>query len=220
MSNFYEEYTKALVSVDCIIFGMDNNKLHLLLGKRQMDPGRGQWSLYGGFVAPTENLDEAATRVLISLTGIQNIYMRQVGAYGAVNRDPGSRVISVAYCALINVKDYSEKLRKKHKLSWVQLDQLPMLYSDHKEMVDNALQLLRQRIDFEPLGFSLLPQLFTLTQLQTVYEAILGKELDKRNFRKRCKQSTAIEETEFIDRVSSKRGAVMYRRNMDVEFNF
>ena len=221
MDNYYSEYTKAYVSVDCIIFGMDEGKLHLLLGKRKMDPGRGEWSLYGGFVAPNENLDDAATRVLTELTGLTHIYMKQVGAFGAIKRDPGSRVISVAYCALINIKDYSEKLRLKYNLTWTEIDDLPPLYSDHREMVDNALRMLRKNILSEPLCFSLLPELFTLTQLQSVYEAVLGKELDKRNFRKRAKQNASIVETEYINRQTSKRGAVMFKYvPTDEEFHF
>ena len=221
MGTYYEEYTKAYVSVDCIVFGFDNGNLKLLLGRRRLNPGRGQWSLYGGFVAPDESVDESATRVLTELTGMTDIYMRQVGAYGAVNRDPGSRVISVAYCALINVKDYDEKLREAHDLVWVNLDDMPALYSDHNKMVEDALTMLRRRLSYEPLCFSLLPELFTLTQLQNVFEAILGRELDKRNFRKRAKQSNTVVETLLIDKKTSKRGAMLYRRNTELkEFVF
>jgi len=221
MGSFYDEYTKAYVSVDCIVFGFDNGKLKLLLGRRQLNPGRGEWSLYGGFVAPSESVDESATRVLTELTGMKEIYMRQVGAYGAVNRDPGSRVISVAYCALINVKDYDEQLRESHNLIWINLEDMPMLYSDHNQMVNDALTFLRHRLLNEPLCFSLLPEMFTLTQLQNVFEVILGTELDKRNFRKRAKQSNSILETYIIDKKTSKRGAMLYRQNTDLsEFHF
>lgn len=221
MGTFYDEYTKAYVSVDCIVFGFDNGKLKLLLGRRKLNPGRGEWSLYGGFVAPTESVDEAATRVLTDLTGMTDIYMRQVGAYGAVNRDPGSRVISVAYCALINVKDYDEELRKSHDLIWISMEDMPTLYSDHNQMVNDALKILRHRLSIEPLCFSLLPEMFTLTQLQNVFEAILGKELDKRNFRKRAKLSNSIVETFIIDKKTSKRGAMLYRQNTDLtDFHF
>ena len=178
-----------------------------------MDPGRGEWSLYGGFVAPTESLDDAANRVLYELTGLKKLYMKQVGAYGAIDRDPGERVISVAYCALINVKDYDESLREEHDVEWVNMDELPKLYSDHNIMVRDAIKLLRRRISTEPLSFNLLPDLFTLTQLQHVYEAVLDEEIDKRNFRKRIKQIDFIEKTELIDKKSSKRGAALYRFN-------
>ena len=115
MTSFYNENNKMLVAVDCIIFGFDENKLKLLVGKRQLNPGRGEWSLYGGFVAPDEDLDEAANRVLFELTGLKNLYMKQVGTFGAVRRDPGERVISVAYCALINVKDYDPILQQEQR---------------------------------------------------------------------------------------------------------
>lgn len=213
MTTYYSEHTKAYVAVDCIIFGFDENRLKLLIGKRNMDPGRGEWSLYGGFVEKDECLDDAANRVLLELTGLKEIYMKQVGAFGAIERDPGERVISVAYCALINVNDYNEELRKQHGVEWVSINELPQLYSDHNDMVKKAITLLRRRISTEPLSFNLLPNLFTLTQLQHVYEAVLGEEIDKRNFRKRIKTIEFIEKTEFIDKMTSKRGAAMYRFN-------
>ena len=213
MTSFYNENNKMLVAVDCIIFGFEENKLKLLVGKRQLNPGRGEWSLSGGFVAPDEDLDEAANRVLFELTGLKNLYMKQVGTFGAVRRDPGERVISVAYCALINVKDYDPILQQEHQVQWVNLIDMPRLYSDHNEMVSRALALLRRHLSTEPLSFNLLPNLFTLTQLQHVYEAILGEEIDKRNFRKRIKSIDFIEKTEYIDKVTSKRGAVLYHFN-------
>lgn len=213
MTEFYSGVHKAFVSVDCIIFGFEDNKLKLLLGKRKMDPGRGEWALYGGFVGTDESVDEAANRVLCELTGLKNLYMKQVHTFGAVDRDPGERVISVAYCALINVKDYDESLLQEHGVEWVELNKIPPLYSDHNEMVKRAISMLRRRINTEPLSFNLLPDLFTLTQLQHVYEAVLGEEIDKRNFRKRIKSIDFIEKTELIDKLTSKRGAALYRFN-------
>ena len=213
MTNYYSEHSKVWVSVDCIIFGFEADKLKLLIGRRQMDPGRGEWSLYGGFVGNDESLSEAASRVVFQLTGLKKLYLRQVGAYGAIDRDPGERVISVAYCALINVKDYDDKLREKYNLEWVSLPDLPQLYSDHNSMVNDAIGQLRRRINTEPISFNLLPDLFTLTQLQHVYEAVLENEIDKRNFRKRIKQIDFIEKTELIDKLTSKRGAALYRFN-------
>ena len=216
MTGFYGEHSKVFVSVDCIVFGFDNDNLKLLIGHRQMDPGRGEWSLYGGFVGEDESLEEAASRVLYNLTGLEDIYMKQVGAFGAIDRDPGERVITVAYCALINVNDYDDTLRKEHGVEWVSINELPKLYSDHNEMVRKAITLLRRRISTEPLSFNLLPELFTLTQLQHVYEAILGEQIDKRNFRKRVKNIEFIEKTEHIDKLTSKRGAVLYRFNKNM----
>ena len=210
---YYSQHSKVWVSVDCIIFGFDEGKLKVLIGRRQMDPGRGEWSLYGGFVAADESIDDAATRTVSELTGLNNLYMRQVGAFGRIDRDPGERVISIAYYALINVKDYDERLRLVHSVEWMNVEELPKLYSDHNEMIRKARKLMRQKLRTEPVGFRLLPDLFTLTQLQKLYEAVNGEELDKRNFRKRIKEMDYIEKTELIDKTGSKRGAYLYRFN-------
>ena len=210
---YYSQHAKVWVSVDCIIFGFDESKLKVLIGRRQMDPGRGEWSLYGGFVAADESIDDCAARTLYELTGLRNLYMRQVGAFGQVDRDPGERVISIAYYALINVKDYDEKLLTEHGVEWVDINALPKLYSDHNAMIRKALKLMRQKLRTEPVGFRLLPSLFTLTQLQRLYETVTGEELDKRNFRKRVKDMDFIEKTELIDKKGSKRGAYLYRFN-------
>ena len=204
MTTYYKEFQKVLLSVDCIIFGFDNNKLKILIGRRQMDPGRGEWSLYGGFVRGDESLDEAANRTLNELTGLHKIYMRQVGAFGSVDRDPGERVVSVAYYALINVDDYDDKLRLEHGVEWVEVDKAPAMYSDHNQMVTRALKLMRDKIKTRPISF---------TQLQRLYEAVIGEEVDKRNFRKRIKDMDYIEKTELIDKTHSKRGAALYRFN-------
>ena len=209
----YDKYSKVWVSVDCIIFGFDEGKLKILIGRRQMDPGRGKWSLYGGFVAADEDIDACAHRTLHELTGMRNVYMRQVGAFGQVDRDPGERVISIAYYALINVNDYDERLRVEHGVEWVDVESIPQLYSDHNEMVAKARKRMKEKLKTEPVGFRLLPQLFTLTQLQKLYEVVYGEELDKRNFRKRIKEMDFIEKTELIDKSSSKRGAYLYRFN-------
>ena len=213
MTTFYQEFQKVLLSVDCIIFGFEENKLKILIGRRNMDPGRGEWSLYGGFVRSDESLDAAADRTLFELTGLRNVYMRQVGAFGNLDRDPGERVVSVAYYALINVKDYPAKMMEEHGVEWVEIEKIPQLYSDHNEMVRQARKLMRQKMKTNPVGFELLPDLFTLTQLQRLYEAVNGEEMDKRNFRKRIKEMDFIEKTELVDKLSSKRGAALYRFN-------
>lgn len=216
MTAFYGEHSKVWLSVDCIIFGFDEGKLKILIGRRQMDPGRGEWSLYGGFVRSDESVDDAASRTLFELTGLRNLFMRQVGAFGNVDRDPGERVVSVAYYALINVKDYDDTLRRAHGLVWKDINEIPQLYSDHNEMVQKARRMMQQKLATEPVGFRLLPSLFTLTQLQKLYEAVNGVELDKRNFRKHVKDMDFIEKTELIDKTSSKRGAFLYRFNKRV----
>lgn len=143
----------------------------------------------------------------------ENLYIRQVGAFGNIDRDPGERVISVAYCTLINVVDYDDKLREQHGLEWVSLKDLPQLYADHNQMIQDAISQIRRRINTEPLSFKLLPNLFTLTQLQHVFEAVMDEEIDKRNFRKRIKDIDFIEKTELIDKTGSRRGAALYRFN-------
>ena len=213
MTSYYSQYSRVFVSVDCIIFGFDEGHLRVLIGKRQMDPGRGEWSLYGGFVGPDESVDDAASRTLFELTGLRNLYMRQVGAFGSIDRDPGERVISIAYCALINVKYYDDRLREEHGVEWVNYNQLPAMYSDHREMIRKARRMMQEKIKTEPISFRLLPNLFTLTQLQRLYEAVNGEQVDKRNFRKRIKDMEFIEKTELIDKTGSKRGAYLYRFN-------
>ncbi len=219
MTGFYETHSKVYVSVDCIVFGFDEGELKVLIGKRQMDPGRGQWSVYGGFVGSNESIDVAATRVLSELTGLTSLYMCQVGAFGNVDRDPGERVISIVYYSMINVRDYDKSLMEQHGLKWVAFDDIPPLYSDHLQMIHKARTMMREKISSEPISFNLLPELFTLTQLQHVYEAICGEEVDKRNFRKRVKEMKFIEKTDQIDKKSSKRGAFMYRFNKNTYKN-
>lgn len=216
MTTFYSEFSKVLLSVDCIIFGFDAGQLRVLIGKRQLDPGRGEWSLYGGFVAPDESVDDAASRTLFELTGLRNLYMRQVGAFGNIDRDPGERVVSIAYYALINVKDYDDKLREEHGVEWVNIKELPPMYSDHREMIRKARRLMQDKIKTEPISFRLLPSLFTLTQMQRLYEAVSGEPVDKRNFRKRIKDMEFIEKTDLIDKTGSKRGAFLYRFNKTI----
>ena len=213
MTKYYLEHQKILVSVDCIIFGFEENKLKVLLGRRPIDPGKGAWSLYGGFVRNEESVDDAADRTLFELTGLRNVYMRQVGAFGSVDRDPGARVVSIAYYALINVKDYDQKMLTEHDVEWVNIEELPEMFSDHLQMISKARKLMQQKIRTEPISFQLLPGLFTLTQLQRLYEAVNGEEVDKRNFRKRIKEMDFIEKTDLIDKTGSKRGAYLYRFN-------
>ena len=213
MENFYNEHDRLLVSVDCIVFGFDEGELRVLMGKRKMDPGRGLWSLYGGFVDANESVDDAAKRVLYGLTGLKDLYMKQVGAYGDVDRDPGARVVSISYYSMRNVADYDQAQQQEHDVAWVNIEQLPEMYSDHRKMVLKARRMMQEKISHEPIGFNLLPELFTLSQLQQVYEAVNGEEVDKRNFRKRIKEMDFIEKTDQIDKLTSKRGAYLYRFN-------
>ncbi len=209
--DYYKEHARHFVSVDCVIFGLHKGKLNILLIKRRMMPGKDKWSLMGGFVEENESLDDAAKRVLYQLTGLEDVYMDQVGTFGDIDRDPGARVISVAYCALLNFDDQDHQRVTENDAHWIPLDEMPELFFDHPQIVVKALEYLRQQVHRKPLVFQFLPELFTLSQLQSVYEAILGEKLDKRNFRKRIMESNSLEKTELIDKNNSKRGATLYR---------
>ncbi len=211
--NFYSENPRFFVAVDCIIFSVVEEKLCLLLTKRRFEPEMGKWSLMGGFVRDDESVDAAARRVLRQLTGLENVYMEQVGTFGEINRDPGERVISVAYYALLGPGEYVSGVLAGYDAEWVPIDSLPPLGFDHPRMVESALAKVRESIPVRPIGFNLLPELFTLTQLQALYETILGHQIDKRNFRKRIADTPCIEKTPFIDKISSRRGASLYRYN-------
>lgn len=211
--SFYSDNPRFYVAVDCIIFSVVEGKLCLLLTKRRFEPEMGKWSLMGGFIQKDESADAAARRVLRQLTGLENVYMEQMQAFGEIGRDPGERVISIAYYALLGPGEYSSRLLKEHNAEWVPLDELPPLGFDHPEMVAKSLRRLRESISVRPIGFNLLPDLFTLTQLQTLYETILGRPVDKRNFRKRIADTPCIEKTFFIDKTTSRRGASLYRYN-------
>ena len=213
MTTYYNVNPQFYVSVDCIIFGFEKGSLKLLLLKRSFEPAKGQWSLMGGFVQKNESVDEAAQRVLKELTGLENVYMEQVGTYGEIHRDPGERVISVAYSALININEYDKELVARYNASWTDMNAIPPLIFDHHDMVERALAWIRKKASSEPVGFELLPELFTLTQLQSLYEAIYGKPIDKRNFRKQIAMMDYIEKTDLIDKTGSKRGAALYRFN-------
>ena len=213
MTTYYNINPKFYVSVDCIIFGFDEGELKLLLLKRNFEPAMGKWSLMGGFVQEDESVDAAAKRVLAELTGLENVYMEQVGTFGDLERDPGERVISVAYYALVNVNEYDRELVQQHNAHWTKIDELPQLIFDHPIMISKARELMKQKASVEPIGFNLLPKLFTLSQLQSLYEAIYGETMDKRNFRKRVAEMDYIEKTDKIDKLGSKRGAALYKFN-------
>lgn len=209
--NHYSHISQFYVAVDCIIFSVIGGKLHVLLVKRNFEPEKGKWSLIGGFVNEEESVDLAARRVLSHLTGLDNVFIRQLGAFGEPYRDPGARVISVAYFALLNLEDADQEALQRHNAIWTPVDALPPLGFDHKEMINLALDEIRRKIISGSLAFNLLPEYFTLTQLQNLVESVTGKELDKRNFRKRISDNPYIEPTGLIDKSTSKRGARLYR---------
>jgi 8-oxo-dGTP diphosphatase len=169
----YAKHQKHYLAVDCIIFGYDiaEKELKLLLIKRSFEPARGQWSLAGGFVQQEESLDDAACRILCTLTGLSDLYMEQLYTYGNTDRDPGARVISTAYFALIGIHDLDSKIQAKNGAHWRSISDLPELIFDHRTMVERALKELAEKVKVYPVGFELLPGKFTLVQLQNLYEA-------------------------------------------------
>lgn len=213
MSKYYEDKDRFLVAMDCIIFGFSEGELSLLLIKRKIEPAKGQWSLMGGFLRENESIDDGAKRVLNELTGLENVYMEQVRTFGEVDRDPGERVLSVAYYSLVKIEESDQERLDDHNAYWIKINELPELVFDHGQMVELARDIMRQKASTEPIGFNLLPDLFTLTQLQSLYEAIYGTVLDKRNFRKRVAEMDYIVKTDKIDKTGSKRGASLYKFN-------
>lgn len=210
MTTYYSDSDRFIVSVDCVIFGLNQGRLSILLARRRFEPEMGRWSLMGGFVRATESVDDAAKRVLRELTGLDNVYMHQVGTFGAVDRDPGARVISIAYCALINFDEHDRVAVASHDAQWVEMNEIPPLGFDHGEMVESALRFIKRRFNSSPVAFSLLPKLFTLTQMQQLYEAVMGEDIDKRNFRKRVAENRCVVKTDLIDKTTSRRGAALY----------
>ena len=213
MTAYYKQNPKFYVGIDCIIFGFDKGELNLLLLKRNFEPAKGKWSLMGGFIQENESADAAAKRVLSELTGLENVFMEQIGAFSEINRDPGERVISLAYYALVNINEYDRELVQQHNAHWVNANELPDLIFDHAQMVEKARVQMKQKASRAPIGFNLLPELFTLSQLQSLYEAIYGESMDKRNFRKRIADMGFIEKTDKIDKTGSRRGAYLYKFN-------
>ncbi len=206
----YNPHSRFLLAVDCIIFGFDGQVLKALFIKRAFNPGINKWSLMGGFVHESEGVEQAASRILNQLTGLTNVYMEQLHCFGDINRDPGGRVVSVAYFALINIKDYGEDMMKEHNAKWFELNQIPALVFDHREMVTLAKQRLQQKIANHPVGFALLPPKFTLRQLQTLYEAINETELDKRNFTRRILDLGILKKLDEKERGTSKKGSFYF----------
>ena len=213
--NYYREHEKFYLAVDCIIFGFDSEKLKLLLIKRNFDPCKGQRSLMGGFLKTRESLDNAAQRILHELTGLSDVYLEQLYVYGETYRDPGERVVSVAYYALIGVDKYQKEIGEKYHAHWFTVADMPDLVFDHNSMVDKALRRLKRKTRIEPIGFELLPEKFTIPQLQKLYEAIHQQELDKRNFRKKILSLGVLNKLDEKDKEGSKKGAYFYEFNQE-----
>lgn len=185
MSHTYQ-YPRAALTVDCVIFGFDEGALKVLLIRRGIAPFKGHWALPGGFVRVDEELDAAARRELEEEAGVKDVFLEQLYTFGTVGRDPRERVVSVAYYAL--VRQGATRLQAAtdaDEAAWFEAGNPPPLAFDHARILDTALTRLRGKLRYEPVGFELLPPKFTLSQLQHLYEAVLGVELDKRNFRKK-----------------------------------
>jgi len=195
--------------------GFRDNELNILIAKRPFEPLKGGWSLMGGFVNEAESINEAAERVLVEFTGIANIFMEQVGAYGEINRDLGERVISIAYFALVNIDEFDTSLVEKYDAKWVRLTQLPELVFDHNKMVRDTINILQRKAAVKPIGFNLLQEQFTLPTLQSLYESIYQETIDKRNFRKKLLTMDILEKLDEKDKGSSKKGAFYYKFNKD-----
>ena len=180
------QYPQAALTVDCVVFGFDGGELKVLLIQRGLEPFKGKWALPGGFVKIEETIDEAARRELEEETGLKNVFLEQLYTFGAVGRDPRERVVSVAHYALVKLSDHKEKAATDAAdAEWFPVARLPKLAFDHAEILATALARLQGKVRYQPIGFELLPEKFTLSELQGLYEAVLGMELDKRNFRKK-----------------------------------
>lgn len=214
-SAFYQNKDTFLVAVDCIIMGFRENELQILIARRPFEPLKGGWSLMGGFVNAPESINQAAERVVGEFTGIKDIFMEQVGAYGELNRDLADRVISVSYYALVDIEQFDTSLAEKHDARWVRITQLPELIFDHNKMVKDTINILQRKAAVKPIGFNLLGDQFTLPTLQSLYESIYQEPIDKRNFRKKLLTMDILEKLDEKDKGSSKRGAFYYQFNKE-----
>ncbi|GAB5553091.1 MAG: NUDIX domain-containing protein [Saprospiraceae bacterium] len=211
--DFYKGKNRVLLAVDCIIFGFDKSKIKLLVFQRKVDPEAGNWSLLGRFVESDESVINAATRVVEESTGLQDIYLEELRTYGAVDRDPGARVVSIAHYALIRIDESNLTSVEAFNAKWFDFDELPSLIFDHQQMVIDGMAKLRRKVRYRPIGFELLPEKFTIPQLKTLYEAILQKPLDRRNFRKKILSMDILEKLSEKDKSTSRKGAYLYRFN-------
>src|SRR5690606_33242772 len=208
---FSNDVIEAL-SIDCLIFGFRNGGLDVLLIKHGEGISKGKWALPGGWIQYNEGIDDAAYRLLTSLTGVSNIFLEQLRAFGDVNRYPGKRVITIAYFALVNAENYSLSAGfTASDARWFGIHDVPRLPYDHNKILKAGFQYLKHKVRHEPLGFNLLPKKFTLHQLQKLYEAILETELDKPNFRRKLLKMNLLVPCDEKQRDVSHRAAKYYR---------
>ena len=207
----YQKQTRFLVAVDCIVFGFDGQQLKILLIKRGFEPCLDEWSLMGGFVQPTESADEAASRVLRELTGLEGVYLEQFHSFTEVERDPIERTVSIAYFALIDIHQYENQLNELYHAEWFGLNEIPALIFDHPKMVRLARQKLRYKAALHPLLFELLPNRFTLPLLQSLFEDVYGTKFDRGNFSRKIISTGLLIKQKEKDKTGSKKGAFYYK---------
>jgi 8-oxo-dGTP diphosphatase len=206
------EYPRAALTVDCVVFGLDEQELKVMLIQRGLPPFEGKWALPGGFVRLEETLDEAARRELEEETGLSKIFLEQLYTFSELDRDPRERIVSVAYYALVNLRDHQvHAATDARDAAWFGVHDVPSLAFDHAGILRAALERLRGKLRYQPVGFELLPKKFTLSQLQHLYELVLERQLDKRNFRKRVLAMDLIEETDEVQQDVAHRAARLYR---------
>ena len=202
------EYERAALTVDCVVFGFDEGELKVLLIQRNLAPYAGKWALPGGFVRIDETLEEAALRELQEETGITRVYLEQLYSFGQLDRDPRERVVSIAYYALVSLGGHHIKAATDaRQAAWFGMSDMPSLAFDHEHIFGVALQRLKGKVRYEPVGFELLPPKFTLSQIHHLYEAVLEQEFDKRNFRKRILSMGLLVELDEIEQDVSHRAA-------------
>lgn len=210
MAHTYD-FARPAITVDCVVFGFDDGDLKVLLIQRELAPYRGKWALPGGFVHVDETLDEAARRELEEETGITRLYLEQLYTFGDLERDPRERVITVAYYALVKLSDHRIRAASDAtRAAWFGVDDLPHLAFDHANIIDVALTRLQGKVRYQPIGFELLAPKFTLSQLQHLYETILDRQLDKRNFRKKILSMGFLLDLDEIEQDVAHRAARLY----------
>ncbi|HVY01668.1 MAG TPA: NUDIX domain-containing protein [Candidatus Nanoarchaeia archaeon] len=200
-----QDYHKPAVTVDLVVFTVRENKLQVLLIKRKLEPFKDKWAIPGGFVRIDESLETAAIRELEEETGLKNVYLEQLYTFGKLDRDPRGRVITVSYLALVN----SDKIELKatadaSEAKWLPINSLPELGFDHKEILEYALKRLRWKFEYTVVGFSMLPEKFTLSQVQKIYEIVFDKKFDKRNFVKKIHSLNILNEEGAIKEVAHR----------------
>ncbi|MBQ0119793.1 MAG: NUDIX hydrolase [Bacteroidales bacterium] len=216
VDGFWYKYPHPAVTTDCVIFGYDavNGTLKVLLIERGIDPHKGKWALPGGFINPSETTDECARRELKEETGLSDAFLEQFRSYSTPDRDPRERVITIAYLALVRMQDVVGG-DDAASARWFDINDVPSLAFDHKDILWDAREYLRVRIHFKPIGFDLLPEKFTMRQLQTLYEAILGVQFDRRNFAKKMLHFDMLTQLDEKANPSHKREAILYSFNKE-----